>query len=398
MKKSDLTNKDEYELNFPRYDIQRYDIQRYDIQRYNIQRYEIERYEKQIYRWYEIDKIRQIDIDHLDKQFKKKTSIVNKTDLIILAVATAIMAAKGVLYPIVSEKCGYGKKANTSERMDHNDKKIEERHKEANDKYRDKKLKKHEKGEWIEILYRTPPYDITVGSRQIGRNMEGKYHRIHTLGHDPVLGWIFGTANIMTDIITYEDFASYRVTRKPMKITQIRVPLSQMFLECFELMKKDSMYLPVALFAEGQHLLSDKYTKLGLPIPVLETFSPELAGKLYKENYDQLCLERDIKIIGSSVAISVFFNMIIGLIHGLFYDEQKDGNRDLYEVRTRKILTYSNIIGSTSNIIATIITKKPQSLDIGGLLVTISRMCMDARFIYILKKEYMQNNAENLIN
>ena len=165
MKKSDLTNKDEYELNFPRYDIQRYDIQRYDIQRYNIQRYEIERYEKQIYRWYEIDKIRQIDIDHLDKQFKKKTSIVNKTDLIILAVATAIMAAKGVLYPIVSEKCGY-----------------------------------------------------------------------------------------------------------------------------------------------------------------------------------------------------------------------------------------SNIIGSTSNIIATIITKKPQSLDIGGLLVTISRMCMDARFIYILKKEYMQNNAENLIN
>ncbi len=386
--KINLTNKNENKSGL-------YEIERYEIERYEVQRYEIEKYEKQIYRLYKIDKIRQIDVENIDKQFKKKTSIVNKMDLAFLAVATTIMVAKGLLYPLISEKCGYGERADLSNRMEHNDKRIEKRHRQANDKYRDKKLEKHEKGEWIEVLYRTPPYDITVGSKEIGRNMEGKYHRIHTLGHDPILGWIFGTANIMTDIITYEDFVSYRVTRKPMKITNTRVSLIQMFLECLELMKKDSMYLPAALFAESQHLLSDKYTKLGLPIPILETFSPELAGKLYKENYDQLCLERDIKIIGSSTTISLFFNMVIGLIHGLFYDAQKDGSRDLYEVRTRKILTYSNIMGSTSNIIETIITKKPKSLDIGGLLVTISRICMDVRFIYLLKREYIQNRDKN---
>ena len=44
-------------------------------------------------------------------------------------------------------------------------------------------------------------------------------------------------------------------------ITTERVLLSQMFLECYEMIKQDYMFLPAAVFAESQHLLSDKYTK-----------------------------------------------------------------------------------------------------------------------------------------
>ena len=82
--------------------------------------------------------------------------------------------------------------------------------------------------------------------------------------------------------------------------------------------------------------------------------------------------------------------MIIGLIHGLFYNEEKDGDRELYEVRTRKILMYSNIIASSSNVITVCITKNPKKLDLGGLMVTLSRLFTDIRFISRVKQEFIE--------
>lgn len=71
-----------------------------------------------------------------------------------------------------------------------------------------------------------------------------------------------------------------------------------------------------------------------------------------------------MKLVGGSAGISIFIDLIIGLVHGLFNKEKI--NKDLYEVRTRKILLISNSIASTSNIIQTMITKNPKNLDIGG--------------------------------
>lgn len=246
----------------------------------------------------------------------------------------------------------------------------------------------------MHILYQTPPYDITKGSPAIGRNMEGGYHRIHTLGHDPILGWIFGTANILTDTITFEDFKSNRVVRKPqMMIIPERVSFPGLFKETIEMCKADSLNLPTAIFAEGAHLKSDEFTKLGLPVPILETINPDFASKLYKSNYDALCFSRDLKIGGASAGISIFIDMVIGLVHSLFNKEKID--KDLYEVRTRKILLISNSIASTSNIIQTAITKNPKNLDIGSLLVTASHLFMDLRFIARVKEEFINQELNN---
>ena len=73
-----------------------------------------------------------------------------------------------------------------------------------------------------------------------------------------------------------------------------------------------------------------------------------------------------MKLVGGSAGISIFIDLIIGLVHGLFNKEKI--NKDLYEVRTRKILLISNSIASTSNIIQTMITKNPKNLDIGGTI------------------------------
>lgn len=336
------------------------------------------------------------ELDDINKLFSQKTSIWNKKDLSFLCIAIALQTAKSLLFPYVAAKFDYGNSFDPSQRLAHNDKSIESAHRAANDSFRDEHLKDHGKGHWINILYQTVPYDITKGSADLGINMGGRYHRLYTLGHDPILGWLFGTANILTDCITFNNFQTNRVSRidpitggKKMVITPEMVPFPKMFAECYEDIKADYLNLPAALFAQAQHLKSDEFTKLGLPVPVLSTFNENFASKLYSENYDALCFSRDVKIVGASFVISRLIDIIISLTHGLF--RNKDEDKDLYEVRTRKILLISNSIASASTIIHACITENPKNLDIGTLLNTVIRLFSDLRFMAKIKKEFIQN-------
>lgn len=333
------------------------------------------------------------ELDDINREFSRKTSIINKTDLSFLAIATALQVTKSLIFPYVAEKFEYGKTFDKSERLDHNDKTIEQAHRKANDDFRDKNLKKHETGHWINILYQTPAYDITKGSKDLGINMGGAYHRMYTLGHDPILGWVFGTMNILTDIITLNNFQSYRVTRNPMNITKEFVPMGSMFKESYEWVKDDFLNLPAAIFAQSQHLKSDKYTKIGLPIPILSSINEEFASKLYKSNYDSLCFARDLKIIGASFIVSKVFDMIISLVHGLFRNENE--TKDIFEVRTRKILLISNSIASASTIINAGITSNPKNLDIGSVLNTVTHLFTDVRFIAKIKQEFIESEISD---
>lgn len=193
-------------------------------------------------------------------------------------------------------------------------------------------------------MYQSPAYDITKGSKALGINMGGAYHRMHTLGHDPILRWVFATMNILTDVITLNNFQSYRVRRNPMKITKELVPMGVMIRESYERIKADYLNLPAAVFAQAQHFESDKYTKLGLPVPIISSINEDFASKLYKNNYDALCFGRDLKFVGTSFVVSKVFDIIISLVHGLFRKE--DEPKDMYEVRTRKLLLISNSIAS----------------------------------------------------
>lgn len=336
------------------------------------------------------------ELDEINQDFSRKTSIVNKTDLSFLAVATALQVAKSLIFPYVAEKFHYGESFDPSKRLAHNDKSIGDDHRKANDSFRDQYKDKHGKGYWINILYQTPPYDITKGSAAMGVNMGGRYHRMYTLGHDPILGWIFGTLNILTDVITFNNFSSYRVVRKPkMVITPEFVPIGQMVQESYQLVQDDYLNLPAAVFAQAQHLKSDEFTKCGLPIPILSSIDENFASSLYRSQYDALCFARDAKIVGTSFIVSKVFDIIISLVHGLFCKEGED--KDMFECRTRKILLISNSIASTSTIISAGITSNPKNLDIGSLLNTVTHLFMDISFIAKVKQEFIDNEISSRI-
>lgn len=330
------------------------------------------------------------DLESIRKEFSSITRL-DKKDIAFLFVATALQTLRWVLMPKIGETI------DKSKRLDHDDKsikdKINNKNKKFQQKNKDKGHRESAKGykSWEQIVFSSIPYDATRGAGNFDVKMEGGYHRYKTLGHDPILGWIFGTANIITNTITLNNFSSYRVEN--MKFSEpILTPA--IFGETLESIQEDKLRLAAGIFAQAVHLASDKYTKLGLPVPLLGVFSEDLAKKLYYANYDTVCLEKDMQKISSSAMVAVLINTIISIVHSLFYNEEKDISRQLYEVKTRKILLLSNGISSASNIITSAILKNPKMLDIGGIIVTISRLFSDVNFILKIQEEFINSKLD----
>ena len=341
------------------------------------------------------------EVERINNEFSNKTGIFNKKDLSFLMVATALQTARWL---IIQSICGdLGQTIDKDARLDHNDKSIKESVKESNKSFQ-KHFENHGHREsiknyksWEQILFSSAPYDTAVGSAAFGENLEGGYHRYKTLGHDPILGWIFGTANFITDTCTLSNYNSYRISRVGTPHFSEPTNLGTIFYEVFDSTKEDWLRLPAGIFAEFVHLKSDVFTKLGLPVPVLETFSESLAGDLYKSQYDSLCLLKDLAIVGNQAAWSILINMIISLVHGLLYNPEKDGDRKLYEVRTRKILCISNALASAGNIAYAVGTEDWRKLDVGGIMVTLYRLFTDARFISRIKKQFIEGEMDKVL-
>ena len=360
------------------------------------------------------------DINRIHDEFAQKTKL-SKVDIAFLIVATALQTARWIIIQLIMGELG--ETINEKERI-HNKEGDKQKKKDIhdwNEKHDDKTNKKSERGypTWKDILFgqyeRTDgrgksfgvcPYDAQDNA-PAGFDDGGKgNHRVHTLGHDPILGWIFGTANLMTCTISLTkkfNFATYDVEYPGGRFSDMPTSMLKMFYDVFESTKEDKFRLAAALFSQFVHLKSDEFTKRGLPVPIIEVFSEELAGKLYSEQYDALCLLRDVKIVGTQAAFSIFIKMVIGFIHGLFYNKDKDGTRDHYEVRTRKILLYSNAISTSLNIAYVGVNAASGSvgealkkLDLGGLLVTLWRLFSDIRFITKVKQQFINEELDKV--
>lgn len=239
--------------------------------------------------------------------------------------------------------------------------------------------------EWVEILTDSVPYDATSkGSHVSGTGLGGTTHRYRTLGHDPLLGWIFGTANIMTNSLTKYDLETFQV-REMHLIRHYPMGVTGMFENAAVYAKDDPRRLAAAIVRQAIHYGSDYFTTQGLPMPLISSFNNDLAATmLTKWHIDMWSVTR-----GASLAALI--NCCIVLLHRLFYDETRDGNTSFYEVRTRKILSYSNIIASSSNVIVSVMTKDLTKLDVGGIINTLYRIVADTKFINEIKKDFLKN-------
>ena len=256
-----------------------------------------------------------------------------------------------------------------------------------------------------EIMQNPVPFDTTFGSPNFDLGIGGGFeHRAKTLGHDPLLGWIFGTGNIATSTLTTHDFRTFHVLTGNIATGAARDKISynastfkmlsytanKLLCEGMEGKKK----VGLSIMQEAIHLGSDINSKKSLPIPIVSTVSVQAAKNLANFGIDMGSI---VKVSGQA-GFAVLINSLIGMFHGLFYDEAIHGSWNLYSVKTRKILSYSDLIASTSNIIITALTRNVELLDIGGIIVTIKRIITDRKFITDIKKEFIEKEWQKALD
>ncbi len=315
-----------------------------------------------------------IIIEDIDREFSKCTKL-NKLDISFLFVAIALQVARQVIF--TNDAFRFEKDSDA-------------------DKFIKKPLKNIIKPEEkiSKILFSPVPYDAfrkTPNMALVNTGISGANHRNTVLGHDPLLGWIFGTMNIMTGTITKKNLIleSYEVENN---LISGNTNFAFIVNASIRNIEADYRILIASIVAQAIHIGSDAFTKMGLPIPILNNVAPDLTSKLQSESF-----RIDLYSVSRGVILSTLINRIIASVHGLFYDKNKYESRDMYEVKTRKILSYSNIIASTSNIIHVAITKDFKKLDVGGLIVSIYRFITDYKFIRAIKEEFLREKFYNIV-
>ena len=371
-------------------------------------------------------------LDDIDREFERQTGLDGK-DLAFLFLAVGLQLARIVIMQRLSkiEKAGSGNR---------NEKTLHE--------FQDRLMKNYYNGvQADEKLYYASldhivsthgvPYDATEYltkdslTKLLGKNVswnfdleglvtgnlslfKGANHRFSTLGHDPVLGLVFGTGNIMTNTITCVRDANaagafgmhilksnhviYTSEYKRPKIS-IYASTIQMLEEAIRRTINEPSAFAAALIKQIIHIGTDLYTPCGIQIPV----SNLVLSKAYVQKFTKYISMGDLIKIGASAKIADFINTLISAIHFLLYPPEEYLSQDLYAIKTKKIIMYSNVIASASNVIEVGIKMALddklaiKDLDIGGLIVTIHRLLTDTKYIHAIKEEFVISEFNKLI-
>lgn len=372
-------------------------------------------------------------LDNLDREFEAQTGLKG-TDIKFLFAAVGLQAARIVILNELT-------KMETAGSGNRNETKLHE--------FQEKLLRKFGSGE---ILKERPyyasmehiiskmgvPYDATATlsvdslQRLIGKGSEwdldlaalmpteklslfkGANHRFAALGHDPVLGLIFGTGNIITNTITCvgqpvlggkisipvlttnhvvftSDYKNPRIATYASTATMLR--------QTIERTKEQPSAFVASLIKQIIHIGTDLYTPCGIQIPGANL----LLSNTEVEKLTSYISTGDIIKIGASAKLAELINLLISTLHTLMYDSSMLLSRELYAVRTRKIIMYSNLIATGSNVLwvgGNMLAGNESAikqLDIGGLMVLIKRLTSDREFIRQIKEEFVFGGFKKMI-
>lgn len=362
-----------------------------------------------------------IIISDIDKNFAEKTGIMNIKDMVFMWGATALQCVRWILIPAFDENTLSpnleDRKAAAIEGKKDKSQTGTQLNKSGENKFENRLI------DCKKIMILPVPYDAMIGTEDIiidnvtgaGKNIYGGNHHSATWGHDPIMGHIIGTANILTRSISFRDkMLTTRTVEIPTGrmqiVTKEPYSFSQMWSEVIQSIAEDRNRLVAGHLKQVLHLQSDKYTKDGLPIPLLPA---GMQQKLLKQGWNSKELENVLKgatkgILGQ-FAVAALLNTSVGILHGFCYNEYKDGDLEMYSVRTRKVIATSNVLSSAINLGAVLvgvgggllsenselIRKSIAHVDIGGYIEAIHQIAKSRTLQEKIRREFLEKELYN---
>lgn len=356
-------------------------------------------------------------LEDLDKQFEQETSLKGK-DIAFLFGAAVLQSLRWILLPNLD--LDYSKISNRLTSVEGGKIEKDGIRKFLKERgYNEETIKDIVNNKnhihnytWRKLLVAPVPYDAMRGSGRIaipgisdeGKELFGKNHHVATWGHDPIVGWVIGPLNITARMITFRDFQTFHVAQVGDTFEQIityRTNMLEMIIKAINAWQDDSKKLFVSVVKQGLHQQSDKYTKQGLPIPLLKA---DTAQKLLDNGWNSNEVERmfaktakNLGVIGAQYGIAVIIDNIIRALHLLCYDESIDGSYSTYSVKTQKIICYSTALAEITNAIYVIATEDVGKLDIGGYIHFVCELMHNSELQRKVKEEFIFGNYKKMI-
>jgi hypothetical protein len=246
-------------------------------------------------------------------------------------------------------------------------------------------------------------YNVSIWQK-FKPGFKGTNHRFTALGHDPLLGLVVGTANIMTSTITRSDFRSWHVRTENHErlkrngkmalesLDTICEPAST--LEIFKAVgkrldkegKDGWITLGTALAKEVVHLLTDMPSLMSLPLPAISAISPDFAHKLSLYGINT-------GTIVEGTAANKIINFVVAFLHRLCKEDGE--NERFYQARTVKLIAAANLIATGGDLTVTLYQaykgdlKAMRKFDLGGYMCTFENLVSSTKLVNQLECEYM---------
>ncbi len=281
-----------------------------------------------------------------------------------------------------------------------------------------------------QIIANPVPYDaITSSNAEIKSEVSlgGMNHRFKTIGHDPILGFIFGTANIMTNTITlstgvsFENilpFKTYHVgtmlrselepAKGVMDKLYERADTREMFISIINRVQNDYQEgfkaLGTAIIKELMHLMSDVKTAHSLPIPFTGVISPDISRRM------QLYLGMDSLVLASNTTEYIVAKMVdygVLVAREFWWKNVEKGvcDEQCLQTRLKKIETFINdgaILGENVYMVRKLISSDIklaiQGYSFGNVLHSVKTIINNEVIINQLRHEYVVIHATEYIN
>lgn len=347
------------------------------------------------------------NIDRIRDEFMQQTKL-NKTDMVFLATATALQCVRQYILTPFRERVNDQEAAKKVKESAENNPILNKISPDIADSLKNGESSDRRHRYYMpsleEVITNPVPFDANIGANGMLAGAGNMGHRGATIGHDCILGLIVGTANIATSTITNFKLQSYHITTGNKRdIFGNRANTLMVFEKAAEkLLSDDEKYgrpvVAAALIKEIIHLQTDIGSKKSLPLPVVTSLNPAFASELSGYGLDMA----NVLDFGKQASIAILINSIIAMLHSLYgglFDENMKSDpskrdKELYQVRTRKILLYSNVLASSSNIIYCALSENWEKLDLGGLAVTLYRIFSDTRFIRKIQYEFLNSRLD----
>lgn len=359
----------------------------------------------------ELSRAPMVIIDEIDKQFEKATGL-RGIDTTFLFIAAGLQCCRQYFITLFPES-----RLGDQDAAKEVKGKVEE-HSQRSHRLYNPSLE--------EIVTNPVPFDVNNGSQGLLAGYGHLGHRGATVGHDPFWGLIVGTANIATSTVTLwgkdtpikmdsfhvrtglvpgrggnlhnADIFAVGSSGKPLHANTGEILRRTFEDKLLNQGIEGKQIVGYSAVKEYLHLKSDKLSKDSLPLPGISACSPQLAGELAKRGFDIA----NVHYAGKQFAYAVAIDTLIAIIHSILFDPIEGISRKMYEVRTRKILIYSNLIASASNIVVAAVGQAlgadgKRIADWGGYINTLRHLAFDTKFIHEVKKDFLKNELYDRI-